>query len=229
MKKAILALLCVSLALMLLAGCGKTGAAPERTLYKIDAALDPGSMRLTMDETVTFQNTGDEAWEKICLRNYAWSCLENGAPVIGEAAHDKDGNVLEDPDDPNVVWWDDIRAEFTSGVTAARDASTGEALTVRTEEKDPSIVWVELSKPLKAGQWTSVSLRFETDIFDCDERFGAGYVQGAATGDTQAPEGAGKTFQLGQFYPILCVWEDGDFVHGWTRRSAFTATWPITR
>lgn len=216
MKKTVLTLLCVCLALGLLAGCGETERAPERTLYKIDAALDPGSMRLTMDETVTFQNTGDGPWEKICLRNYAWSCLENGAPIIGEIAYDENGNALEDPNDPAAAAWEDIRAEFSSGVTSAADASTGEALTVRAEEGDPSIVWVELSKPLKAGEWTSVSLRFETDIFDCGQRFGAGYVQGTATGETEAPEGAGRTFQLGQFYPVLCVWEDGDFVrHPW--------------
>ena len=89
----------------------------------------------------------------------------------------------------------------TSGVTAAEDTATGKALVVRVDESDNSLVFVELLTPLGPGETTEVRLTYHTDVPGGDLRL------------SWQERPAGKLiFDFGNFYPILGVFQNGDWI-----------------
>lgn len=88
-----------------------------------------------------------------------------------------------------------------SGVTSA--ACSGEPLDVRTDAQDASIVYVQLKSPLESGESCLISLTYAADIPEGNLR--CGYMPLDFEGD-------GRTFELAQFYPMLAVYEDGDWI-----------------
>ena len=74
--------------------------------------------------------------------------------------------------------------------------SDGQALTYVLEEIDKNILNVALIKPLKAGYSVKIEMKYQIKIPNIHHRFGYGE----------------NTINLGNFYPILCVIENGKFV-----------------
>ncbi len=90
----------------------------------------------------------------------------------------------------------------SSAVTAVTGAD-GEALD-HTYSRDEGLLTVTLPQPLEPGRTDTVTVAYEADVPRVEgERFQA----------ASFPDSDGITFRLCHFYPMLCVWRDGGFVH----------------
>ncbi len=70
--------------------------------------------------------------------------------------------------------------------------------------RDEGLLTVALPRPLEPGQTDTVTICYEADVPRATgERFQAASFPGSG----------GVTFRLCQFYPMLCPWRDGGFVH----------------
>lgn len=92
--------------------------------------------------------------------------------------------------------------DLQSGVLSA--ACAGEPLEVRVDAADASIVRVALKTPLASGENCEIALSYKASIPEGGLR--CGYFP------LNAESGGGRTFELAQFYPMLAVYEDGEWV-----------------
>jgi len=90
---------------------------------------------------------------------------------------------------------------LVSGVSAATDAASGRALTVHVDATDPSVVFVDLATPLAPGDVTTISLAYATDVPLGNQRL-----------SWQARPNATQIVDLGNFYPVLAPYADGEWV-----------------
>ena len=96
----------------------------------------------------------------------------------------------------------DEALDLQSGILSASCA--GAALDVRVDAADASIVHVALKTPLASGESCEIALSFAADIPEGGLR--CGYFP------LNAESGEGRTFELAQFYPMLAVYENGEWV-----------------
>lgn len=86
-----------------------------------------------------------------------------------------------------------------TGVTGA----DGQALE-HASDREACCLTVTLPQPLEPGDVTTVTIGYQADVPRAEgERFQAASFPGSD----------GVTFRLCQFYPMLCPWRDGGFVH----------------
>lgn len=182
----------------------------DRTLYQIDAVLDPDNMTLSLTETVFFKNTSDTVWDKVYFRIYPEASLQRG---VGGDWVDEYGEPIDPFAESTPLEWFFVQDEYTCEIAGAFDGDTGTALAYSYDGDDKTTALVELTAPLAPGEHTSLTLEFLTDIAECGERFGV--TQMLYSYDLHTVEEIANkyyTFQLGNFYPILCPFENGDFV-----------------
>lgn len=182
----------------------------DRTLYSMDCVLDPAEKTLSLTEVVTFTNTSDTVWDKVCFRNYAEACLQSG---VGGIYVDENGDPIDPFADETPKVWYFVQDEYTCGITEVTDPETSKPLSYYTDGDDKTSVFVELGTSLAPGESTAICIEFFTDIAECGERFGV--TQMTKKYDTWGDpytENDMYTFQICNFYPILCEWENGDFV-----------------
>ena len=91
---------------------------------------------------------------------------------------------------------------YTAAVTAVTGAD-GAPLAFASDQA-ACLLTVTLPQPLEPGQTAAVTIAYEADVPRAEgERFQA----------CSFPGSDGVTFRLCQFYPMLCPWRDGGFVH----------------
>lgn len=91
---------------------------------------------------------------------------------------------------------------YTSAVTAVTGIDGGALEYV--SDREQCLLTVTLPQPLEPGSVTSVTIRYEADVPQ---------TQGERFQQASFPGSSGVTYRLCQFYPMLCPWRDGAFVH----------------
>ena len=92
---------------------------------------------------------------------------------------------------------------YSAGVVTVADGETGEPLAF-SEDRELGLITVTPAKPLEPGQSMSLALAYEADIpHVTNERY---QVSGYKRSN-------GVTYKLCQFFPMLCVFKDGQWVH----------------
>lgn len=79
---------------------------------------------------------------------------------------------------------------------------TGNELEIRFDKDDASIVFVELEQALAPGESTAISIDFYADIPESSMRYSW----------NKSPDEELLMFELANFYPLLAIYEDGDWV-----------------
>lgn len=155
---------------------------PLQPDYRLTAALDipastkdDGEVVLTETAVITFTNTSEDIWDRICLRDYAVANLIEEDKLSLDGRYSTEGSIR--------------------GVTDA----AGRTLETAVQE-DRSVVYVTLAEPLQPGARTSVTVDFETVVPSGGQRFSwftAGDSNTGGNADTW------RTICLSQAYPVL--------------------------
>ena len=118
--------------------------------YFMDLELDPDNRTIGGHVDVTFFNTSEEDWDKLCLRDYSSLFTDN--KLVGY-----DGAL-------------DLNGEMTTieNITDGRSKSTLEY----TRDEDISVVWIDLPEVLKAGETMTLSYDFVATIPTVADRYG---------------------------------------------------------
>ena len=198
MKKFLTGALALTLALTALApGLPARADDPARTRYEMDVALDEGEAaadpfapaEITVTERVTVANGSADPWPELCFRDYMASVHALEQSTKNFEVVEKDGVVIPAAEPE----------PYPGGVGAAR--LDGQALEVRTEGEDGSIVYIKLPTPLAPGGSVTLELDYAAPV----------YMSGWRCAFSSMGFGAqdGRTYELAQFYPMLAVYEDG--------------------
>ena len=92
---------------------------------------------------------------------------------------------------------------YSAAVLSVTDAQRGEALSFESDQQS-GLIMVTPPKPIEPGESFSLTFAYEADIPRIhNERF---QVSSFKKSD-------GVTYKLCQFFPMLCVWRDGQWVH----------------
>ena len=201
---------CLCIAMMLALGMSAWAAPAEETArnrYEMEIVLnetDRETPYLAMTVKATVINDSGDEWEEICFRDYMDSVYEWHAWT--DMPVDEDGNPVDGA----------AEAEFSSGITSAAQGEK-ELNVRRVETHDPiacvtdeSVIYVELDEPLPPGEAVTLTLTYEADIME-------GQARCAYTSMIWDEAGA-RTYELAQFYPMLAVYEDGE----WNESPYFT-------
>lgn len=181
---------CVLAVWMLCAACcalAEEAHGEAGTMYSMEVVLDetnPDKPNLKMKMEVTVRNISEDEWPEICFRDYMSS-------IYQWCSDNHEGEALN------------------SGIVRA--AREGVELNIRVEGvplpsypiDNQSAVFVELDKPLLPGESTKLELEYSADILDDSTRC-------AYSSLIYENEGA-RTYELAQFYPMLAVYENGEW------------------
>ena len=183
----------MSCALVVCMLCAASGAWAEeaagvnQTMYSMEIVLDESNAEkpnLSIRMDVAVYNDSEDEWSEIYFRDYMSS-------VYQWFSYNHEGENLK------------------SGVLRAANGDTElnvrvEGATLPTEPMDDqSVVFVELDKPLPTGESVTLEMEYSADILNDSARC-------AYSSLIFENEGA-RTYELAQFYPMLAVYEDGDW------------------
>lgn len=168
----------------------------HKNRYEMEIVLNEEDMdrpRVEMTVQITLLNDSEDIWTEVCFRDFMSTLYKWYAWDIGEAGYE-------------------------SGVVRAMREE--KELTVRTEEvcipleeiTDESAVYVELDAPLAPGESVTLTLEYAADLFEGQARC----AYNALIWDGE--DGSARTYELAQFYPMLAVYEDGE----WDESAYFT-------
>lgn len=156
--------------------------APQRHQYILDFSLNTEEKILSGTQTVVVVNNSEYDWDKLCFRDYATALTL----LSRDGYFDEQGTeIFYEPDGSS------------SRYSNLIDLDTGEALSFVREEDDPSIVYIPLETPLKAGEVRQIQFFYEAELFK-----GRGNL-------CWYPKDGELYFSIGNFYPILTCFEDG--------------------
>ena len=178
-------LVSVCAVLFLFAGCGQVNAlenaAKLATNYDITATLDYENKTLDATENVRYINTSKNELNELKFHLY---------PNAFRADADtyKAVNETQKPRAyPN---------RFSEGhITINKVTITGKEIDLAITGEDENILTVPLDSVLRPNSYVDVIIEFDLLIPNCNHRFGYGE----------------NTLNLGNWYPIACVFEDGEF------------------
>ena len=173
----------------------------EGSAYAIDVVLHAPTKAekesaFTMQdlrEIVAFRNDSADEWTTVCLRDYAQMHLDLLRASYG----------LPQGEDP----FDEI-ADTRYGEIV--DGRTGEAVQMRRDPGDASVVWIDLAEPLRPGERMQLYLTYAYPLFS-DVDSGVRNVFGYSDNSSWfASNGSKPVLTVGNFYPILAMYgEDG--------------------
>lgn len=112
-------------------------------------------------------------------------CFRDYISAIGRTYGEMNGTSL------------DLESKFTG----IYDVSSKETLEYSRTDKDKSILFVDLKSPLAPGKSTQIQFDYKADIPENAFR----YLY------TTVNDGKNLLFELGNFYPILSIYENGDW------------------
>ena len=154
----------------------------EHFHYAMDLTLDADNNEIGGTVTIDFFNTSDDDWDKLCMRDY--SSLFVDAETAGyDGAVETNGAIT------------DIK-----NIKDGRDGSSIEM----TREEDVSVIWLDLGKPLAAGEAMTLTYEFTAKIPTVADRYGV-------------EEGV---YNVTNFYPILAVYENDK--HDWSHAAFYS-------
>ena len=145
---------------------------------------------LTVAERVTVVNDSADDWTELCFRDFMAGVWDADQKSLSFDEYDEAGNIVHSA--PELE-------PYPGGVRSA--ALDGEALEIKTNGNDPSIVYIILSRPLPPGESATLELAYDTVVLPGAYR--ASYI---STDNDRLGE---RTYSLAQFYPMLSVYEDG--------------------
>ena len=131
-------------------GCAINFPKEDRYLYKMNLTLDDKKNTVGGHVDVTFFNNSDEAWDKLCLRDYP-SLFKNPKDAGYDAGVETHGAIS---DINNIV-----------------DGRSGASINME-RDKDVSVVWFPLATKLAPGEKMTLSYDFTATIPTAADRFG---------------------------------------------------------
>lgn len=182
MKKGICLLLALALLGGLLPAAGTEAGHAVRHTYTLDFTLDVERNSYAGTEAIRVFNGSGDTWDTLCLRDYATVATL----ASRDGYRDADGNeVFIEP------------GADSSRISGAVDLTTGESLSVRRDADDPSVVYLDLPTPLSAGEVREIRFDYEARLYH-------------GRGNLCRWEAGGAAYlNLGNFYPVLAVYERG--------------------
>lgn len=143
----------------------------ERYHYDMALTLDPSNNTVSGHVVVKFFNNSNDDWSELCLRDYP--SLFKDASTSGISG--SDGALTEITN---------ITMENTS-------------LTMKRDDKDVSVVWISLPKPVAPNDSVTLSYDFTAKIPSLADRFGV----------------SNGVYNVTNFYPILAVYTEQGWSH----------------
>ncbi len=169
-----------------LAGCGQQSSFDELrhniTEYRIDATLDEDAKTLSAQMQVDYHNTSSVDLGELKFHLYPNAFREDASKYRAYSEAQKHKVY------PNGF--------SEGGITIAEVKVGGKAIDFEIGGEDKNLLIVPLSSTLKSGAWAEVDIDFTLTIPNCNHRFGYGE----------------NTLNLGNWYPVACVFENGSFV-----------------
>ncbi len=150
---------------------------PTGKLYHYDMELALNAEAHTVGGHVVFDffNDTDEPWDKLCLRDYS-SVFTDEVAAGYDRGTEIEGGLTE-----------------ILNVTDSRDNS----VLACEREEDPSVVWLQLTKPLAPGEEMTLTYDFTAKIPYVADRYG--YYD--------------NVFNVSNFYPILAEYDANGWSH----------------
>lgn len=186
MRLKVFSFLSVFLVLFLFAGCGEVTTmeqlSREITTYNIDATLDYDQKTLRATMEVDYHNKSSADFEELKFHLYP-NAFREEASVYRAVSEVQKPRAY-----PNGF------SEGSINITEVKDNT--EKIDFSITGEDCNILSVPLKTTLKSGGWQTLTITFDLTIPNCNHRFGYGE----------------NTLNLGNWYPIACVYEDGAFV-----------------
>ncbi len=187
MKKRILSIFgCLLITVLVFAGCGSASAFDEAVKsgsnYEITATLDYENKTLSASETVSYKNNSPNDLNELKFHLYP-NAFRSDASVFRAVSETQSSRAY-----PN---------GFSEGnITVSSVSVQNSEVNFEIAGDDKNILVVPLPSILRSGGSVEVDINFEIVIPNCNHRFGYGE----------------NTLNLGNWYPIVCVFEDGEFV-----------------
>ena len=185
MKKLLLILISFC---FIFSGCGTVDQlekiSQDLNLYTIDAEIDTNTHTISAHERVLFKNRTGTKLENICFHLYP-NAFRTGATTTKAVS-----NTQFEKAYPN---------GFDEGnITIGALNVNNEVCGFEIGGADQNILIVSLAKALEDGMEATIDMDFLTLIPNVNHRFGYGE----------------HTINCGNFYPVLCVFEDGEWDTG---------------
>lgn len=158
---------------------------PEKDRYHYDMELTLDNRNQTVGGHVVFDfyNDSEDSWDKLCMRDYP--------------------SLYTDPDnlgyDEDSVLATELKGGKQTEITNIIDGRDGSSLEYK-RDKDVSVIWLELAKPLAPNEKMTLEYDFVTTIPSGPDRFGFIYTPY-------------DYFNVTHFYPILAEYADGEWSH----------------
>ena len=186
MKLKILSLVCVMLVVLAFGGCDGSvsmdSIAHNLTSYEIEANLDYQNKTLTASMKVNYHNTSPADFDNVKFHLYP-NAFREESKVYKAVSETQKVRAY-----PNGF--------SEGGININRVAANGENVDFVLEGEDKNILNVPIKAGVKSGGWTQIEIDFDLVIPNCNHRFGYGE----------------NTLNLGNWYPIACVYQEGGFV-----------------
>lgn len=209
MRRAFAYVLACAMMLCAVAGCaGYARAMADADLpadaaalhYDMQLELDADMRRLTERVSLTFTNDSADTWSEVYLRDFADSVLAEDDVRNGVGAA-MDGDYT-----PPTAAPQGQHINGDSALTSVRQG--GSELEFSVVEDDPSVICVTLAEPLAPGERVTLDMDYYADIPAGAYRL----AQERLSGWVGASESDARTLELAQFYPMLAVYEAGEWI-----------------
>ena len=166
-----------------------------RTRYEMELVLDDEQAALRGNVKVTVYNDSEDTWNELCFRDYMASV---------QKLDERDGSVLTRIAREAARRVEDLAERHARrSLNILRATQSGKKLDMRAEGRDQSVVYLWLEEPLKPGESTEV-------VLECEAKIPKGHYR-CAYEALDYENTAARTYELAQFYPMLAVYEDGQW------------------
>ncbi len=150
--------------------------------YSIEATLDYANKTLSANMELNYHNTSSADFPELKFHLYPNAFRESATKYVAVS------EVQKEKAYPN---------GFSEGsINITKVVQNGKELNFEIAGEDSNILSVPLDSTLRSGDWTTLQISFDLVIPNCNHRFGYGE----------------NTLNLGNWYPIACVYENGNFV-----------------
>lgn len=176
----------VAFVAVVFAGCGSQTNVlelrKEINSYQIEAELDYANKSLSANMTVDYHNTSTVDFGELKFHLYPNAFREDSTNYRAVSETQKSRAY------PN---------GFSEGMITINSVKVGgDTIDFTIDGEDKNLLVIPLKNTLKSGAWANLEIDFDLLIPNCNHRFGYGK----------------NTLNLGNWYPIACVFENGEFV-----------------
>lgn len=162
-----------------------------RNRYTMEFTLDADGKQISGTINVALKNDSEDDWDSICFRDYAASVLNQFQDSFDNEEEILNSDIIEKYS----------ARTLSSKITEVIDVQTGKSLNVEALTSDPSVLFVFLETPLQPNEEIEIEMKYCADIPPGAYRYAYHTFKNGKT-----------SFELGNFYPILAVYENGNWV-----------------